>query len=139
MFAARPPERSRVSSRRCAVGIGNEKCLAWHVSWSFRVAGVENFGHVGVSPDPGLAFRVAGVGNRGVCAWEEHGGCALRVAGAGLRMHVAAWEGAGRGGGSAWRVWGIVDFDVAQRAVRVAGVRNAANVDSRDRRGESCT
>ena len=32
----------RVSSRRCAVSIGDEKCLAGRASWSFRVAGAGN-------------------------------------------------------------------------------------------------
>ena len=50
-FASPRPVRvcPRVSSRRCAVGIGDEKCLAVCVSWSFRVAGVGNSrGGVGV-------------------------------------------------------------------------------------------
>ena len=60
-----------------------------------RGAGVGNRGNVGLSLGRGLVFRMAGVGGRGVCG-GEHSGCALRVAGVGLRMHVGAWEGAGR-------------------------------------------
>ena len=61
VFAARRRELSRVSSRRCAVGIGDEKCLARRVARSFRVAGVENRGNVGVALDPKFAFRVRGI------------------------------------------------------------------------------
>ena len=163
MFAARPRERPRafasvrersrafatvrdcprVSSRRCAVGIGEEKYIAGLVVWSFRVASVGHCGHVGVALDRVLAFRVASVGNRGGCVHQEHGGCALCVAGMGRWMHVPAWEGAGRWtldpcgrcGKScsltllsvrfAWQVWGTV------------AIRGGAHVDSRGRRGES--
>ena len=37
------------------------------------------------------------------------------------------------GGGSAWQVWGIVHFDVAQRAFPVAGVGNGGHRRCRKR------
>ena len=63
-------------------------------------------------------------------ACQEDGGRAFRAAGVGLRMHVGVWEGAAgcrcEASCTLRFLSGVVHFDVAQRAFRMAGVGNRA-------------
>ena len=100
-----------MSPRRCAVRIGDEKCLSTRVAWRFRVAGVGNRGHVGVALD--RRFIVEDVCATSMVdvhfAWQAwDSGCIMSA----LEKEL--------GGGSAWELRGIVHFDVTQRAFRVA-------------------
>ena len=105
---------SGVSSRRCAVGIGDAQYLARRVVWPFRVAGIGNRGHVGVALARGLMFRVG----RGGRACYDMGIVDVHFAWQALDSGCMSPLRKALHGGSAWQVWGIVRSDTAQRASR---------------------